>query len=137
MLRKYIALLHQLATGFWNHARYVRVSDDEGNAAQITALKSAGGELIFEEKVRGRWERPEIALLIRTIAQRRRTGGLETRPFVAFMDVSLIEASDLRFLLSAVPKAFPLPGQLRLWVTEMASQETPLFSADHGPPSPM
>lgn len=35
------------------------------------------------------------------------------------MDVSLTEAPDLPFSLSAVPKAFPLPGQLRLWVTEI------------------
>jgi len=36
------------------------------------------------------------------------------------MDVPLAEAPDVPFSLSAIPKAFPLPGQLRLWVTELA-----------------
>jgi DNA invertase Pin-like site-specific DNA recombinase len=45
---------------------YARVStQDQDNAAQITALKSAGCELIFEEKVSGgRWERPELHRLL-------------------------------------------------------------------------
>ena len=39
---------------------YARVStQDQDNAAQIAALKSAGCELIFQEKATGgRWERP-------------------------------------------------------------------------------
>jgi hypothetical protein len=36
------------------------------------------------------------------------------------MNSAIVEAPHLPFSLSAVPKAFPLPGQLRLWVTEMA-----------------
>nr|WP_245813063.1 recombinase family protein [Nitrosomonas cryotolerans] len=45
---------------------YARVStQDQDNAAQITALKSAGCELIFEEKVSGgRWDRPELHRLL-------------------------------------------------------------------------
>lgn len=41
---------------------YARVStQDQDNAAQIAALKSAGCELIFQEKATGgRWERPEL-----------------------------------------------------------------------------
>ncbi len=36
------------------------------------------------------------------------------------MDVPLAEAPDVPFSLSAIPKAFPSPSQLRLWVTELA-----------------
>ncbi len=45
---------------------YARVStQDQDNAAQITALKSAGCELIFEEKISGgRWDRPELHRLL-------------------------------------------------------------------------
>jgi hypothetical protein len=45
---------------------YARVStQDQDNAAQIAALKSAGCELIFEEKASGgRWERPELHRLL-------------------------------------------------------------------------
>ncbi len=45
---------------------YARVSTQEqDNAAQIAALKAAGCELIFQEKVSsGRWERPELHRLI-------------------------------------------------------------------------
>jgi len=45
---------------------YARVSTQEqDNAAQVAALKSAGCELIFEEKAAGgRWERPELHRLI-------------------------------------------------------------------------
>ena len=45
---------------------YARVStQDQDNAAQIAALKSAGCEIIFEEKASGgRWERPELHRLL-------------------------------------------------------------------------
>lgn len=45
---------------------YARVStQDQDTAAQIAALKSAGCELIFQEKVSsGRWERPELHRLL-------------------------------------------------------------------------
>ena len=45
---------------------YVRVlTQDQDNAAQIAALKSAGCELIFQEKATGgRWERPELHRLL-------------------------------------------------------------------------
>ena len=45
---------------------YARVStQDQDNAAQIAALKSAGCELIFEEKASGgRWDRPELHRLL-------------------------------------------------------------------------
>ena len=45
---------------------YARVStQDQDTAAQILALKSAGCELIFQEKVAsGRWERPELHRLL-------------------------------------------------------------------------
>ena len=45
---------------------YARVStQDQDNAAQISALKSAGCEMIFEEKASGgRWERPELHRLL-------------------------------------------------------------------------
>jgi DNA invertase Pin-like site-specific DNA recombinase len=45
---------------------YARVStQDQDNTAQIAALKSAGCELIFEEKASGgRWERPELHRLL-------------------------------------------------------------------------
>jgi len=45
---------------------YARVStQDQDNAAQITALECAGCELIFEEKVSGgRWDRPELNRLL-------------------------------------------------------------------------
>ena len=45
---------------------YARVStQDQDNAAQINALKSAGCKLIFQEKATGsRWERPELHRLL-------------------------------------------------------------------------
>jgi DNA invertase Pin-like site-specific DNA recombinase len=45
---------------------YARVSTQEqDNTAQITALKAAGCELVFEEKVSGgRWDRPELHCLL-------------------------------------------------------------------------
>src|SRR6476660_207971 len=45
---------------------YARVStQDQDTAAQIVALKSAGCELIFQEKASGgRWERPELHRLL-------------------------------------------------------------------------
>jgi len=45
---------------------YARVSTQEqDNTAQVAALKSAGYELIFEEKsAGGRWERPELHRLL-------------------------------------------------------------------------
>ena len=45
---------------------YARVSTQEqDNTAQVAALKSAGCELIFEEKsAGGRWERPELHRLL-------------------------------------------------------------------------
>ena len=45
---------------------YARVStQDQDTAAQIAALKSAGCEIIFQEKVSGgRWERPELHRLL-------------------------------------------------------------------------
>ena len=45
---------------------YARVStQDQDTAAQILALKSAGCELIFQEKAAsGRWERPELHRLL-------------------------------------------------------------------------
>ena len=45
---------------------YARVStQDQDTAAQISALKSAGCEIIFQEKVSGgRWERPELHRLL-------------------------------------------------------------------------
>ena len=45
---------------------YARVStQDQDNAAQIAVLKSAGCELIFQEKATGgRWERPELHRLL-------------------------------------------------------------------------
>ena len=45
---------------------YARVSTQEqDNTAQITALKAAGCELVFEEKVSGgRWDRPELHRLL-------------------------------------------------------------------------
>ena len=36
------------------------------------------------------------------------------------MEVPIAEAPDVPFSLSAIPKAFPSPRQLRLWVTELA-----------------
>lgn len=35
------------------------------------------------------------------------------------MDIRLVEAPELPFSLSTIPKAYPLPGQLQLWVTEL------------------
>ncbi|MGC8641062.1 MAG: HNH endonuclease [Isosphaeraceae bacterium] len=35
------------------------------------------------------------------------------------LDVAIAETQDLPFSLSAVPRTFPSPGQLCLWVTEM------------------
>ena len=48
---------------------YARVSSQEqDNAAQQTALKAAGCELIFSEKASGgRWQRPELHQLIRQL----------------------------------------------------------------------
>ena len=48
------------------HIGYARVSTQEqDNAAQIAALKSANCELIFQEKATGgRWERPELQRLL-------------------------------------------------------------------------
>ncbi len=45
---------------------YARVSTQEqDNTAQITALKAAGCELVFEEKMSGgRWDRPELHRLL-------------------------------------------------------------------------
>lgn len=45
---------------------YARVStQDQDNSSQIAELKSAGCELIFEEKASGgRWERPELHRLL-------------------------------------------------------------------------
>lgn len=45
---------------------YARVSTQEQDAqAQISALKSVGCELIFQEKASGgRWERPELQRLL-------------------------------------------------------------------------
>ena len=45
---------------------YARVSTQEqDNTAQITALKDAGCELVFEEKMSGgRWDRPELHRLL-------------------------------------------------------------------------
>lgn len=50
---------------------YARVStQDQDNSAQIAALKAAGCEKIFEEKVSGgRWERPELHRLIGQLRQ--------------------------------------------------------------------
>jgi hypothetical protein len=36
------------------------------------------------------------------------------------MSVPIAEAPELPFSLSAIPKSFPLPGELRLWVIEIA-----------------
>lgn len=38
----------------------------------------------------------------------------------SLMNVSIAAAPELPFSLSAIPRAFPLPSQLRLWVMEMA-----------------
>lgn len=48
---------------------YARVSSQEqDNAAQQTALKAAGCELIFSEKASGgRWQRPELHQLLRQL----------------------------------------------------------------------
>jgi hypothetical protein len=35
------------------------------------------------------------------------------------MNVALAEAPELPFSLSAIPKAYPQPSQLRLWVVEL------------------
>ena len=45
---------------------YARVStQDQDTAAQLTALQTAGCELLFQEKVSGgRWERPELHRLL-------------------------------------------------------------------------
>lgn len=50
---------------------YARVSTQEqDNVAQIAALKSAGCELIFEEKASGgRWDRPELHRLLGQLRQ--------------------------------------------------------------------
>ncbi|MCX6621013.1 MAG: hypothetical protein NTY38_08010 [Acidobacteria bacterium] len=36
------------------------------------------------------------------------------------LDAPLAEAPELPFSLSAIPKVYPPPGQIRLWVTEIA-----------------
>jgi len=41
------------------------------------------------------------------------------------MDTPLAEAPELPFSLSAIPQAFPQPGQLRLWVVEIAQSGVP------------
>ncbi|MBN8427530.1 MAG: HNH endonuclease [Xanthomonadales bacterium] len=41
------------------------------------------------------------------------------------MGVPLAAAPELPFSLSAIPQAFPQPGQLRLWVVEMAQPIVP------------
>ncbi|RWR03636.1 hypothetical protein ED28_01215 [[Pantoea] beijingensis] len=48
---------------------YVRVSAQEwGTQAQISALKSAGCELILQEKASGgRWDRPELQRLLQQL----------------------------------------------------------------------
>ena len=45
---------------------YARVStQDQDTTAQLTALQTAGCELLFQEKVSGgRWERPELHRLL-------------------------------------------------------------------------
>jgi len=50
---------------------YARVStQDQDNAAQITALECAGCELIFEEKISGgRWDRPELNRLLEQLRE--------------------------------------------------------------------
>ncbi|MFB4677825.1 recombinase family protein [Enterobacter hormaechei subsp. steigerwaltii] len=48
---------------------YARVSTQEQDTqAQISALKSAGCELIFQEKASGgRWDRPELQRLLQQL----------------------------------------------------------------------
>lgn len=41
------------------------------------------------------------------------------------MDALLAEAPELPFSLSAIPQTFPQPGQLRLWVVEIAQPGAP------------
>jgi hypothetical protein len=41
------------------------------------------------------------------------------------MDTPLAEAPELPFSLSAIPQAFPLPSQLRLWVVDMVQPGVP------------
>lgn len=41
------------------------------------------------------------------------------------MDTPLVAAPELPFSLSAIPQIFPQPGQLRLWVVEIAESITP------------
>lgn len=50
---------------------YARVStQDQETAAQIAALKTAGCELIFQEKASGgRWDRPELHRLLGQLAR--------------------------------------------------------------------
>lgn len=36
------------------------------------------------------------------------------------MDTPLVDAPELPFLLAAIPKVFPPPNQLRIWVTEFS-----------------
>ncbi len=38
----------------------------------------------------------------------------------SLMNTAWIEAPDLPFALAAIPKAYPKPGELRLWVTSVA-----------------
>lgn len=56
-----------MAKGLCNYAYWLRTGFNSrpGNALQIAALKSAGCEIIFEEKASGgRWERPELHRLL-------------------------------------------------------------------------
>ena len=67
VLRKCIALSKVLAIRLCNmRIGYARVStQDQDTAAQMSALQSAGCELLFQEKVSGgRWERPELHRLL-------------------------------------------------------------------------
>ncbi|WP_369831619.1 recombinase family protein [Nitrosovibrio sp. Nv4] len=58
------------------------LGDDRDNAAQIAALKSAGCELIFQEKATGgRWERPEFH---RLLGQLRKSDVLVVWSWIAF-----------------------------------------------------
>lgn len=41
------------------------------------------------------------------------------------MNTPLAQVAELPFSLSAIPKAFPQPNQLRLWVAEMAQPGSP------------
>jgi len=45
---------------------------------------------------------------------------IEMSQEINLMDTPLAEAPELPFSLSAIPRAFPQPSQLRLWVMEIA-----------------